>query len=182
VVIHLTSGQPAVGDDLLAVRWDREIPGEGRILLSQAHVRVTRAYADGDSVRAEVVRIFGDYQVGDPVVVPEPFTPRPGVRPEPEVAGPVGKVLGYEVDQTLVGTGEKLFINLGTVDGIQAGDDFAIFPLTEASPATALLEDRVATARIVRAGHDASTARVIELRDPGMRPEAPVRRIGRMPR
>ncbi len=180
VILHMESGGAEVGDDLLGVRWDRTVSGEGRVLLSMAHVRVTRAY--GDSVRAEVLSVFGDYQVGDPIVIPEPFTVRPGVRPEPEDAGPVGKVIAFEVDQTLIGTGERLFINLGSVDGVQAGDDFAIFPLSEGSPAVARLEDRVGTARVVRTGYDSSTARVIELRDPGMKPGAAVRRIGRMPR
>ena len=100
---------------------------------------------------------------------------------EPDAGGPVGIVLGFEVDQTLVSTGERLFINLGSVDGVQPGDEFAVFSAGEATPSEALFEDRLSVVRVVRTTESTSTARVIQIRDPGMQPGAPVRRVKRMP-
>ena len=180
VIITLTGLGVEVGDDLQAVRWGRRIADAGHALRSMAHVRVTRVH--GDSARGEVIRIFDDYRVGDLLIPVEPFPLTPGVAPEPEAAGPVGVVLGFEVDQTLVGRGEKLFINLGSVDGVQPGDEFAVFSSGEATPSDALFEDRLSVVRVLRTTEATATAMVIEVRDPGMQPGAPVRRVKQMPR
>jgi hypothetical protein len=179
VVIRLDTPGVEVGDHLQAVRWGRRVKDSGHVLQSMAHLQVTRVYTD--SVRAEVVSIFGDYQVGDPVIAAGAFTVEPGIRAEPEAAGPIGRVVGYEVEQTLLGTGEKLFIDLGTVDGVKTGDEFVVFSASELHPDEARIDDRLATVRVVRATETTATAMVIELRDAGMRPGVPVRRVGRMP-
>jgi len=142
---------------------------------------VTRTFPGRDSVRAEVVRLFGDYRVGDALVLAEEYTVVPGVEAEPEEAGPVGRVIGFSVDQTLIDTGETLFLDVGAVDGVQVGDEFAIFSASEHAAEMALIEDRLSTVRVVHTSDGTSTARVIEIRDPGMRPGVPVRRVERMP-
>jgi hypothetical protein len=178
VIVRVTALSVEVGDDLQAVRWGRALPPVGHVLHSMAHLRVTRAF--GDSVRAEVRRLFANYRVGDPVIAAAEYTVLPGVVPEPESAGLGGSILGFEIEQTLVGTGEKLFVDRGTAHGVRVGDEFAVFSATEADPMRALGEDRVATVRVIRATELAATAMVIDLRDPGMRPGVPVRRVKRM--
>jgi hypothetical protein len=132
-------------------------------------------------VRAEVVRLFGDYRVGDALVLAEEYTVIPGVKAEPEEAGPVGKVIGFSVDQILLGTGELLFLDVGAADGVQVGDEFAIFSASEHAAEMALIEDRLSTVLVVHTSDGTSTARAVEIRDPGMQPGVPVRRVERMP-
>jgi len=181
VVLHLTGTEVGVGDYLKAVQWGRSLGGGRHVLHTVGAVRVTRTYPSRDSVRAEVIQVFGDYRVGDLMVVAEEYPLVPGTQSEAEEGGPVGTVLGFDVDQTLLGTGEMLFLDLGAVDGIQVGDLFAVFSATEGPAETALLEDRLSTVRVVHKSDETSTARVTEVRDAGMRPGARVRRVERMP-
>ena len=181
VVLHLTGTEVVVGDYLKSVQWGRSLGDPGHVLYTVGAVRVTRTYPSRDSARAEVVQIFGDYRVGDLVVMAEEYTLSLGERPEAESSGPVGTVLGFSVDQTLLGTGETLFLDLGAVDGVLIGDVFAVFSATVGAAETALLEDRLSTVRVVHTSDETSTARVTEVRDAGMRPGAPVRRVERMP-
>jgi hypothetical protein len=180
VVLHLTAGEASVGDYYQVVEWGRSLGAAGDVLHVVGAVRVTRTYATGDSVRAEVVQIFGDYRVGDMVLAAEPFTVEPGVQSEAEELGPVGTVLGFTMDQTLLGTGETLFLDLGADDGVHVGDLFAVFSMT-ATGETAFFEDRLSLVRVVHTSAATSTGRVTEVRDPGMRPSSPVRRVERMP-
>ena len=181
VVIHLNGPAPEVGDYLKAVQWGRSLATAGQVLYTVAAVRVTRTFPGRDSVRAKVMQVFGDYRVGDAMVLAEEYTVVPGAEAEPEEAGPVGRVIGFSLEQTLIVTGETLFLDVGAVDGVKVGDEFAIFSATETDPAGALIEDRLTTVRVVHVADETSTARVIEIRDPGMQPGALVRRVGRMP-
>ena len=181
VVLHLTDVEVGEGDYLNAVQWGRSMGQAGHVLRTVGTVRVSRTFQAPDSVRAVVVQIFGDYRVGDAVVVAEEYTIVPGVMQEPESDGVVGTVLGFTEDQTLLGTGERLFLDLGSADGVQVGDVFAVFSADEPAAETAYVEDRVTTVLVVHASETTSTARVTQVRDAGMRPGAPVRRIARMP-
>jgi hypothetical protein len=180
VVLHLTAGDAAVGNHYRAVEWGRSLGAAGDVLHTVGAVRVTRTYATGDSARAVVVQIFGDYRVGDMLVAAEAFTVEPGVESEAEDFGPVGAVLGFTQDQTLLGTGETLFLDLGADDGVRVGDLFAVFS-SSATGETALFDDRLSLVRVVHTSATTSTGRVTEVRDPGMRPGSPVRRVERMP-
>ena len=146
-----------------------------------ANFGVTRTFPAPDSARAEVVQIFGDYRVGDAMVMAEEFPVVAGIVPEAESAGPVGTVLAFTDDQTLMATDETLFLDIGAADGVGVGDVFAIFSANEKTAETALLEDRLTTVRVVHTSEATSTARVTEVRDAGMRPGTPVRRTQRMP-
>jgi hypothetical protein len=181
IVVHLSDPAPELGDYLKAVQWGRSLGTAGHVLYTVAAVRVTRTFPGRDSVRAEVVRLFGDYRVGDELVLAEEYTVIPGVEAEPEEAGPVGRVIGFSVDQTLIDTGETLFLDVGTVDGIQVGDEFAIFSASEPAAELALIEDRLSTVRVVHTSDQTSTARIIEIRDAGMQPGTSTRRVERMP-
>ena len=181
VVLQVSGSSLAVGDFLKAVQWGRSLGTAGHALHTVGVVRVTRTFPSPDSARAEVVQVFGDYRVGDQMVIAEEYPVVPGARPEPEPSGPVGTVLGFTIDQTLMGTGETLFLDIGAADGLQVGDVFAIFSSDEKTAETAFLADRLTTVRVVHTSDETSTARVTEVRDAGMRPGAPVRRVERMP-
>lgn len=181
VVLDLNGADVGVGGYLKAVHWGRSLGDAGTVLHTVGVVRVTRTYPTRDSVRAEVVQVFGDYRVGDEMVLAEEYPISPGVQSEPEENGMVGTVLAFTEDQVLLATGERLFLDVGSADGVQVGDVFAVF--SSASTAeTALLEDRLTTVRVVHTSEETSTARTTEVRDAGMRPGSPVRRVERMPR
>jgi hypothetical protein len=180
VVLHLAGVEVDVGDYLRAVQWGRSMGDAGHVLHTVGAVRVTRTYPSRDSVRAEVIQIFGDYRVGDPMLMAEEYPIVPGMQSEVEEGGPVGSVLGFTADQTLVATTETIFLDIGAADGVHVGDVFAIFPST-ATAETALFEDRLSVVRVVHTSDETATARVTELRDAAMRPGAPVRRVERMP-
>jgi len=181
VVIAIADADLEIGDYLKAVHWGRTLGSAGRVLYTVGVVRVTRTYPTRDSVRAEVVQIFGDYRVGDEMVRAEDYPVVKGQQAEPETNGPLGTVIAFTVDQRLLSTGESLFLDLGADDGIQVGDVFAVFSTSMAAAETALLEDRLTTVRVVHVSPGTSTALVTEVRDAGMSPGAPVRRVERMP-
>jgi len=181
VVLHLTGADVGEGEYLKAVHWGRSMGAAGDVLYTVGAVRVTRTYPSRDSVRAVVVQVFGDYRVGDLMLVAEEYPIVPGRQPEVEENGLVGRVLGFTEDQTLVATTETIFLDIGADDGVQVGDVFALFSAT-ATAETALFEDRLSVVRVVHTSDETATARVTELRDAGMRPGTPTRRIERMPR
>lgn len=180
VVLHLTGADVGVGDYLKAVQWGRSLGDAGHVLRTVGAVRVTRTYPSRDSVRAEVIQVFGDYRVGDQMLMAEEYPIVPGMQSEVEEGGLVGTVLGFTEDQTLVATTETIFLDVGAADGVHVGDVFAIFPST-ATAEVALFADRLSVVRVVHTSEETATARVTELRDAGMRPGAPVRRVERMP-
>ena len=180
VVLHLTGAEAGVGDYLKAVQWGRSMGDAGHVLYTVGAVRVTRTYPSRDSVRAEVIQVFGDYRVGDLMLMAEEYPIVPGMESEVEEGGPVGTVLGFTEDQTLVATTETIFLDVGAADGVHVGDVFAIFPST-ATAEVALFADRLTVVRVVHTSEETATARVTELRDAGMSPGAPVRRVERMP-
>jgi hypothetical protein len=180
VVLHLTGVEVGVDDYLKAVQWGRSMGDAGHVLYTVGAVRVTRTYPSRDSVRAVVIQVFGDYRVGDQMLMAEEYPIVPGMQSEVEEGGLVGTVLGFTEDQTLVATTETIFLDVGAVDGVHVGDVFATFSST-ATAETAFFEDRLSVVRVVHTSDETATARVTELRDAGMRPGAPVRRVERMP-
>lgn len=178
VLIALGGLEPAVGDSLKAVRRAREEGVHGHVVIAKALLEVNRLWAD--SARATVVKMYGDYAIGDPVVAVAPYDLDPAARPEPVDAGVTGGVIGFEVPQVLLGPGEFLFLDVGAERGVQVGDEFAVFSRAERDGANAALADALAVVRIVQVAERTSTGRVISIRDPGMRSNDPVRLIRRL--
>lgn len=178
VLIALGGLEPAVGDSLKAVRRAREEGVHGHVVVAKALLEVNRLWAD--SARATVVKMYGDYAVGDPVVAVTPYDLDPAARPEPIDADVSGEVIAFEVPQVLLGPGEFLFFDVGAERGVQVGDEFAVFSRTERDEANAALADALAVVRIVQVTERTSTGRVISVRDPGMRSDDPARLIRRL--
>lgn len=178
VVIALGSLEPAVGDSLKAVRRAREEGVHGHVVIAKALLEVNRRWAD--SARATVVKMYGDYAVGDPVVAVSPYDLDSAARPEPVDAGVTGRLIAFEVPQVLLGPGEFLFLDVGAERGIQLGDEFAVFSRAERDGADVVQADALAVVRVVQVAERTSTGRVISVRDPGMRSGDPVRLIRRL--
>ena len=179
VVIHLGDLSTWEGDFLQAVRWGRQIGSRGSVLLSKAILQVTRLEAD--SARARVVQVFGDYQVGDPVVQAADFF----VDPESEVGVPASQVNGTIIEfavenQSIPDLYDEIFLDVGRQAGVRVGDVFAVFSHLEQTPGTAVEADALCHLRVVRVTNGTSTAVVFKIRDPGTREGNPVRLIGRI--
>lgn len=132
---------------------------------------------EGDSARATVERLFGDFQVGDPVVLADPFLVPVEITQTPVDGGMATELLGFEVTQAILGEGDMVFLATGESGGVRIGDEFAVFDVAET--ASARWEDRLATVRVVRVRSTTATARVVDLRDTSPEPGAPARLVRR---
>ncbi|MEE9207313.1 MAG: LysM peptidoglycan-binding domain-containing protein [Gemmatimonadota bacterium] len=175
VMLHTANLELAEGDLLQAVRWQRGLGGK-RVLEIMGLLTVQEV--EGDSTRAEVKQLFGNFQIGDLVIRAPSYDFPAGRAVEPVVIGLPGELIGFEVDQPLVSFGDAVYLNVGSTAGAKLGDEFAVFSRTEAN--TAGLEDRLLTVRVTRVTPANSTARVIEVEQAGAEPGAPARQTGRI--
>ena len=183
VVLDLGDISVRAGDSVQAVRLGnrmRSVDGTsyGRILHSMALLTITEV--DGDSARAEVIQLYGAFQVGDFVIPIQPFG-GVGARGEPIEAGLTGRLIGFEREQPLIGPADPLFLDVGLDHGVQVGDEFAVFAKSERSAEAARLEDRLLILRAVRVVPSTTSAIVLNVRDIGASPGDFVRMVARQP-
>lgn len=177
VVLSLGGLQVAAGERLQAIRWARSLGDYGHIATPMAILEVKDVGIG--SARAVVLDVFADYRVGDPVVRSGSFELDHGARLAPVESGMVARVIGFEVNQVLLGQGDMVFLDVGSGSGVQLGDEFAVFTAGEAQPAQADWSDRVAVVRVVRVQPFSATARVVDVEDVGVRPGSPARLVFR---
>jgi hypothetical protein len=174
VVVALNGISIAPGETLQAFHLERG-PNGRPMFRSKALLEASEI--EGDSARATVTRLFGDFQVGDPVVLADPFLVPPELTQASVDAGMATELLGFEISQAILGEGDMVFLAIGESGGVRIGDEFAVFDLAET--ASARWEDRLATVRIIRVRSTTATARVIDLRDTAPEPGAPARLVRR---
>lgn len=174
VVLHLGGLEVEDGDTLQAVRRGRTLD-DVRIVKPLGLLEIDRVR--GDSARAVVISVYGDYREGDPVIPVETYTE--GDRRSLQRSGRrlQGRVLGMEVEQALVSTGDHIYLDRGAADGVTVGDEFAVFPSAVEDPTAAPVEDRLGVVRVVRVRENTATARVVETRDIGIRAGLSVLRV-----
>lgn len=177
VVIALQGISVEPGQLLQAFRWGLSVETHGRAVMPVAVLEV--AEVRGDSARAVVRQVFGNYAVGDPVLAPEPFRFEAREVEPVRDAPMLTKVLGFELEQPLLGPGDMLFLDAGAVSGLRLGDELAVFPRAEQDPGRARWEDRLAVVRVVNVRDASATAMVVDLRDPGVEEDAPARLVSR---
>jgi hypothetical protein len=174
VIVQLSGLQAKPGDLLQTVRWGRGIGPFGSVLESKALLLVTRTVAD--SARARVVDVYGDYAVGDPVMVAADFFLDPELEPAETDDVLNGKIIAFAMEnQVVLDLYDEVFLDLGRQEGVQIGDEFLVFSHLEPSPALAEPEDALCVLRVVRVTGGTSTAVVRKVRDPGTREGDPVR-------
>ncbi len=179
VIVHVP-GMSVEPDDLLqTIRWERTISPHGTVAVSKALLLVTRV--SGDSARARVVEVFGDYAVDDPVVAAAEFSLDPDATPSPTETEVTGTIIAFAVrNQNLLDMYDEVFLDLGRREGIRVGDEFLVFSHLERSPGRALPEDALSMIRVVRVTGSTATAVVTSIRDPGTREGNPVRLFRRL--
>lgn len=174
VVVALNGISIAPGETLQA--FHVETGPRGRPMIRPIALLEVREI-EADSARATVSRLFGDFQVGDPVVLADPFLVPPDLTQATVDGGIETELLGFEIEQVILGEGEMVFLGVGETGGVRIGDEFAVFDLAET--ASARWEDRLATVRVVRVRSTTATARVVDLRDTAPEPGAPARLVRR---
>lgn len=175
VVLFLNGLDVQPGDTLQAVRPGASVDDRRRIVHSLGLVEIENVR--GDSARAVVIDVFGDYQEGHPVIPAESYTvaDRRSLR---EAGGQLqGRVLGLAVDQALVSTGDHVYLTVGGDDGVAVGDEFAVYPSGVDNPDTAPFTDRLGTVRVVRVRPGSATARVVGTQDVGIEAGLRVQRM-----
>lgn len=179
VVVHLGNLSASPGDFLQSVRWGRKIGSQGTVLQSMAILEITRVA--GDSARARVVEIYGDYQVGDPVVRAEDFFVDPESVVDETATRLIGTIIAFAIEnQNILNLYDEVFIDVGRQAGVRVGDEFQVFSPIGVVPETAEAADALCRLRVVRVTDGTSTAVVFKVRDPGTRPGNPVRLAGRI--
>lgn len=188
VKISLGGLSASEGQMLQAVRWSHGVGGY-RVALPMALVKVTRV--EGDSARVRVVQLFDNYQAGDALVEARSFEPRPGVEPAKVEEGMTARVIGFGNavrvggrgggPRPLYGLGEQLFLDKGSEDGVQAGDEFATFSPDVGDATSVPAQDHLAIVRVVRTETRTSTAMLVAMKDPGTTVGAPARMVRQMP-
>jgi len=179
VVVYLGGLEPAVGDTLQAVRYERREEPWGEVIVPMALLEVKRLWAD--SARAGVAQLYGDYQAGDPVVAVPPYALDPALAAEPADVELTGHVAAFEVEQVLLGTGESIFLDVGADEGVVLGDEFVVLSRQEDGAVERDVSDALTIVRVTRVTDATSTARVVSVRDPGTRPGDPVLLVRRLP-
>ncbi len=177
VVLSMNGLRVEPGQRLQAIRPKRSLDAHGQVVHPMAILEVHQVA--GDSARAAVLDVFGDYRVGDLVVPAEPFAFDARERLGPVESGLVADVLGYELEQVLLGQGDMVFLNVGSAGGVRIGDEFAVFGSDQRSPADADWADRMAAVRVVRVQAGTATAMVVDLQELGVEPGVPARLVFR---
>ncbi len=166
-----------VGDSLLILRLSRVVAGWGRVVVPSGIVRVTEV--DGRTVRGEVTAQFERITDGR-VTLPLPsYRNLGGARPAHIENGMRGSIVAVRDLHPVPTLRDVVFIDRGRVDGIVPGDVFEVL-------APSLNPDmpprrRVAVIEIVRVNERSASAVLSQIHDIGVRADAPVRLIRKMP-
>jgi len=171
---------PNVGDQLLAVRIDRDVPGHGRVIVPTGVVVVDSLTQD--VMRGIVSRQFGELRTGD-LLIPMDSFPENAAVPVALENGPRGEVLDFLERHPLYGLTEHAFVSLGEASGIKVGDELVAY-LPERRSTTvehAVPPQPVATMIVVKTGLRSSTVRVTRVREAVLDRGVAVQLVRRMP-
>lgn len=153
------------------------MPGWGRVAVPSGVVRVIDV--DGSTVRGEVTMQFERIPDGR-VVLPLPTYRDPGgVRPARIENGMRGSIIAVRDLHPVPVPQDVVFIDRGRVDGIVSGDVFEVLvpsPDPDVPP-----RRRVAVLEIVQVNERSASAVISQIFDIGIRADAPVRLIRKMP-
>ena len=176
IMIALNGLSVSQGDLLQAIRPGKRWGGHGREYAPMGMVRITRVA--GDSARGLVETIYGDFQVGD-LLIPAGSPGDVGSTLAPVRNGMVVQLLGFETEQPLLSTEDMVYLDAGAQEGVQVGDEFAVYPRSIRDIGNAPLSDHLSVVRVVRTSGHTATARVVQTRDVGTSPAAPARLVRR---
>jgi hypothetical protein len=183
VAIVPPPGTPVKPGDLLeSFDTPRTIAGYGEVIVPTGLLKVTSTDAGGTTI-AQVVEMYGTIASGQGVMVAPEYKSVSGVRPAPVSpdSAITGEVIDLRSPHELTNAQTMLFLNRGADDGVHLGD---IFQVSGVSSTTIGIGDVVqpqAQVLVVFTRPHTSTALVITVTRPDIRPGSAARQIYRMP-
>jgi LysM repeat protein len=173
-------GRYEVGDSLLVVEVQREIPGYGNVIVPTGVLRVIDVSRPENL--AEVVATYSPLHNGQFVMLAEKFVEPGNVRPVPISDGLHGAVIDSRDPQPLKGPMDVLFINRGRQDGVGIGDMFEIRQTPRERPnAATTISEVMATIQIVHLGEHTATGRMVRVVQPKIEQGMEVRQVAKLP-
>lgn len=166
-----------VGDSLLLAHLSRVVAGWGRVVVPTGIVRVIAV--DGRNLTGQIAVQFERIADGQFALPLSTYTDPGDVRAVPIENGMRGSIIGVRDLHPVPTMRDVVFVDRGRADGIVAGDLFEV--LARSVDRDRPPQRRVAVLEIVRVNQRSATAVISALSDIGIRAEAPVRLIRKMP-
>lgn len=168
------SDRPSVGERLLSFRVERTID-HGQVVVPSGMLTVHRTESGG--AIAVVTAEYNRVQLGDFLVRLPDFPLEPGVHPADVTDELAATLLGFQMQRDLHGPGDVVFLDKGSAQGVQIGDEF-----TASVPAGDGFGGRIGgRLQVVRVKESGASARIIALDGPIFESGMVVSRAGRMP-
>jgi hypothetical protein len=166
----------SVGDRLLVVRLTRSMRPYGWVIEPMGVLRIDSI--GGTTARAMVMQQFADMKVSD-LTIPMPAIPSIATtEPAMVSGGATGRIIDFLDPQPLYATTDIGFIDLGTAQGIQVGDEVVAF-LPQRQPdkkkPDILPEEPVAQMRIIKLTNSTATVRITRMHNTALKSNMPVR-------
>jgi LysM repeat protein len=182
VVVEPPPEPVSVGDLLLSYVTADEVPGFGFIVRPTGLLEVlTSAEATGN-VSARVMEQYRQITNDQRVIRVSRFSFPRGVFPESVATNAItGEVVALREPREVVALQDVLFLNRGSEDGVRLGDVFLVTGLAGAREGIGQVEHEQARVLVVNTRARSSSAVVIELYRPDIRPGSAARQVRRMP-
>ncbi len=165
------------GDLLLGYRVGRTVLGYGEIIEPLGLLRVDADGNPGQSVTATVTALYGQLDLGVPLLKVPAFRYDSNARAVPVDSGIAGTVIATRNVLELTSIQDVIFVSLGADDGVHLGD---VFDISSAPDANGLVRDQ-AEGLVVHLRDKTCTVVVLQVSQPDIRPGATARRVRRMP-
>jgi hypothetical protein len=182
VLFSSLRGEPVqVGDSMLVARFGEQVGTFGRMIIPVALVRIDSL---GESVlSAQVMRQFAQTRAGD-YMIPMEATPQIGRGlPEPVMNGEEGSLIAFLERESLYGTLDNGFINMGEANGLRIGDELVAYvPRRRSAQGNVELpSETVALLRVVKVRGSTATVRVADASSTVLQSGLNVRVVRKMP-
>ncbi len=151
-----------VGDLLQSFRTTERGRSLGSIQRPTGILVVTKATEEG--VEARVSSEYDRIWTGDEVRLAPAHTPRPGAFPVPVQSNLTATILAFSEDRPVQGFRAEAFLDVGEAEGVVIGDVFRAY-VNEGGPS---FGTEAARLQVVLLQGSGSTARIVELRNPGL--------------
>lgn len=169
-----------VGDSLLIVQVEKEIPSRGRVVEPTGLARII-AVTDGRYV-ASVVAVYGAIRRDQFVLPAEPFRDGGSARAVAVANGVEAAVAGWPGRQELKAPQNVLFLTAGRTDGVSVGDLFEVRRTPMTLPdGTMTIAEPMAVVQVVHVRDHSATARILTVRSPDIPAGTRVRQIAKLP-
>jgi LysM domain len=171
------------GDLLESVVEPRTIPGYGSVVVPTGLLKVTSVDSAGGTLTAQVVAMFSTIASGQGVIPAPVYRARQGVRPVPvpEDSAITGTVIDLRTPHELAAVQNVIFLDRGSADGVQVGDIFDISGTAASTIGIGQVVQEQAKVLVVFTRQHVSSAIIVELERPDIRPGSSAREIYRMP-